>query len=361
MKGSFTKTLRLVMLVSALLMGCDQSVNETENPAAIITAFQQDLPTSFQGTLPCADCPGIDYHLVLFDDNTFFLKNDYQQSADASIIYYLGRWQLRDNQTLSLLSETQNFTFSIADAETLTLLDQTGDKINSLLNYSLKKDERFVPVYPQGLMRGVYQTVANNSFFTECLTGSRWKVIEQADSHLLQSRYLTLQTHADQPLFVNFKGQLTPQENIDSGKNELAVIVETFEGIWPVEVCTEPGYTENLLETHWQLNRLQGEAVTVNQSKHYPTLILSSGKDFGVSGSDGCNRIMGSYQLKENQLQLNKLATTMMACQKGMETAQSYHAALEQVQFWKIRGQTLDLFDRNSDLIAQFHAIREPE
>ena len=35
------------------------------------------LPASFSGDLPCADCPGIRYQLDLFSDHVFFLRMIY--------------------------------------------------------------------------------------------------------------------------------------------------------------------------------------------------------------------------------------------------------------------------------------------
>ena len=36
-----------------------------------------NLPATFTGTLPCADCQGIKYHLNLFGDDSFFLRRTY--------------------------------------------------------------------------------------------------------------------------------------------------------------------------------------------------------------------------------------------------------------------------------------------
>lgn len=48
-----------------------------------------------------------------------------------------------------------------------------------------------------------------------------------------------------------------------------------------------------------------------------PHLVLAG--DGRVSGSDGCNRLMGSWELVDGQVELSPLASTMMACE-GVET-----------------------------------------
>lgn len=48
-----------------------------------------------------------------------------------------------------------------------------------------------------------------------------------------------------------------------------------------------------------------------------PHLVLA--EDGRVSGSDGCNRLTGTWELVEDQVALSPLASTMMACE-GVET-----------------------------------------
>lgn len=350
----------LLFLVSFLLSGCDSTLTETEQSAKTAAAFLQALPASYQGTIACADCPGMDYHLTLFEDQAFYLKIRTRESPDSNSIYQLGQWQLRNNIKLSLLSDVQNLDFSLNEDQTLSLLDPKNSALNTELNDTLHRDDSFTPLYPELLMRGVYSYIADAGLFKECLTGQQWPVVQLADNRELERQYLDMQSKPNQSLFVTFDGALIAQENPDTAELNTAVIVQSFKGIWPVESCAEPGFTENLLDTYWQLDRLRGQDVTAANPKQLPTLKLASGAEPIVSGSDGCNRMMGSYQLRENRLKFSKLASTMMACPLGMETAQAYHEVLEQVQFWKIRGQTLTLFDRENASIAEFHAIPDP-
>ena len=98
-----------------------------------------DFPVSFSGTLPCVDCPGIDYRLNLFADQSFFLQTDYQDH-DPGRFFQLGRWQLHAQNTLVLLSDQQNYRFAINDKDQLTLLNQQGQIIDSEHNYQLHND-----------------------------------------------------------------------------------------------------------------------------------------------------------------------------------------------------------------------------
>src|SRR5262245_8168039 len=53
------------------------------------------LPASFIGDLPCADCPGIRYHVNLFSDRVYFLRTTYIGRADGATSDDIGSWSCR--------------------------------------------------------------------------------------------------------------------------------------------------------------------------------------------------------------------------------------------------------------------------
>ncbi|MEX0614537.1 MAG: META domain-containing protein, partial [Methylophaga sp.] len=347
------KTSIKLWLCLLMVAGCQQQ-DETES--ALDWRAAMDFPVSFSGTLPCADCPGVDYQLNLFADQSFFLQTDYLD-REQQRFYQLGRWQLHDQDTLVLLSDLQNYRFAINDAQHLTLLNQQGQIIDSEHNYQLQSNANFKAIYPTLKMRGLYQTDENGSFFSECLTGQRWSVAPEADYSALEKRYADMRQAPQQSLLVSAQAKVLPSDNNSSESRPAGILqITTFTGIWPGETCGRPGYKENLLDTYWKLTRLQNQPVIVSDNQREPSLTLSSGNDPQISGSDGCNRIIGSYQLKANKLKFSKIASTMMACPDDTNIAQRYHGVLEQVQFWKIHGQYLELSDKDGKLLARFQA-----
>jgi heat shock protein HslJ len=110
-----------------------------------------------------------------------------------------------------------------------------------------------------------------------------------------------------------------------------------------------------LENTYWKLFQLGDEPVSVASKQKEPYFILdpATGR---VSGSGGCNRLVGSYTLDGNHLTFRHTAGTMMACLEGMETEKAFLQALPQVNSWKITGQRLELFDVGGKLIARFEA-----
>ena len=120
------------------------------------------------------------------------------------------------------------------------------------------------------------------------------------------------------------------------------------------QTSTPPAHPP-LEHTDWQLTRLGGKAAIINPDQSAPDLILNP-DDHRVEGSGGCNRMSGTYQLDGQSLKFGALASTRMACAKGMDQEQSFLQALESVRTWKIRGTYLELSGAGGDPVAVFEA-----
>ena len=113
--------------------------------------------------------------------------------------------------------------------------------------------------------------------------------------------------------------------------------------------------TANLENTYWKLTLLGDVPVIAGEKQREPHLVLRS-QDQRVSGSSGCNRLMGGYTREGGTLAFSRLAGTRMACAEGMDTEQQFLAVLEQVKTWKIAGRHLQLFDASGSLLTRFEA-----
>jgi heat shock protein HslJ len=107
--------------------------------------------------------------------------------------------------------------------------------------------------------------------------------------------------------------------------------------------------------TYWKLvwlPRTKVEAV-VPQQAAYIELDPASHR---MSGSGGCNRLMGGYELEGDHLKFAGAARTMMACARGMATEDALVKALDNVREWKVSGSTLRLLDGSGQAVARFVA-----
>jgi heat shock protein HslJ len=79
-----------------------------------------------------------------------------------------------------------------------------------------------------------------------------------------------------------------------------------------------------------------------------------------VSGADGCNRIMGSYEAGRDTLLLSQMAGTKMACLDQNNVAPQFNEALAKVANYQVFGKTLKLLDRHGNVVLQFTSPVQP-
>lgn len=129
---SFSPLICLIsFLIFALLISCNQPENQQETPNFEAKQAALNLPAMYTGTLPCADCPGINYQLILEDDGF----TEFSQYRDRSPVKFeeTGTWNI-NGDTLTLVGQEnlilKRFLF---DQDSLTLLDRNSQKITGNL------------------------------------------------------------------------------------------------------------------------------------------------------------------------------------------------------------------------------------
>ena len=135
------------------LFGCNHSEVKTLKPtqAAELTPMQQ----SWRGVIPCADCEGIETSLFL----------------------------------------------------------EKGNPIESKLNYTLEPVNASLPTTPMA-MRGMYFYMADAATFTDCATGQRVAVANNAQ---LERDYAAAQGSDSKPILLVVDGHFTVEPNPDTG------------------------------------------------------------------------------------------------------------------------------------------------
>jgi heat shock protein HslJ len=123
----------------------------------------------------------------------------------------------------------------------------------------------------------------------------------------------------------------------------------------PEFAMLEGGGAATLENTSWKLTGLGNSFVSAPSPQREAYFLLDPA-NHRVSGSGGCNRLTGIYKLDGNQLKFGQMAGTMMDCPEGMDTEQAFLTSLGQVTTWKITGQSLELFDSDGKVLAQFKA-----
>ena len=133
---------------------------------------------------------------------------------------------------------------------------------------------------------------------------------------------------------------------------------QTDAGVIRVQhVHAEPPRSDRpLVNTYWRLVTLDGQPVKFEGPGREPHLLLHvDGKR--ATGSGGCNTYSGSYQADSKKLSISSVASTMMACVKGMENESAFYAALAATQGYSIAGDLLTLTGAAGKALATLHAV----
>jgi copper homeostasis protein (lipoprotein) len=108
-----------------------------------------------------------------------------------------------------------------------------------------------------------------------------------------------------------------------------------------------------LEKTEWKLIWLKGTAIETAAPQQVPYFQLDP-DSHRVSGSGGCNRMTGGYELSGDHLKFSQMAMTRMACIHGGDTEANFSQALDKVTQWKIAKGKLLLLDADQHVLAKF-------
>ncbi len=121
-----------------------------------------------------------------------------------------------------------------------------------------------------------------------------------------------------------------------------------------VAPATQPAVTE----TQWNLIELNGNAVNVPVAEGQVYIYLQQQGD-KLSGTDGCNRFFGSYDLSGSSLQFHSVAQTLMACRGAFTERESeFMDALKLVTSYQISDNVLQL-KVDDRVLARFQARKK--
>jgi copper homeostasis protein (lipoprotein) len=309
-----------------------------------------EVSGSFEGTLPCADCPGIVYRVDLFPDGLFYLRLTYLE-REGGPYDDIGTYQL-DGATLVLKGGREaSVYFRWADGgRALVKLDTAGRPIESKHNHTLARIENPSPVEPRLELRGRFTYVADAPVFEECVTRRKFPVAMEKDYLALERAYAEKRGEPGQAILAAVAGRIVHRVNME-GPARPMLVVERFVELRPGETCggKEPG---PLSTAYWKLTQLNGTAVvTVRSEAHL--LFHDEGK---LAGSDGCNRIFGSYELDGDKIQFGRMGSTLMACPEAVRDRELADA-LAKASTWRIVDNHLELRSQDDEVLARFEAV----
>jgi uncharacterized lipoprotein YbaY/heat shock protein HslJ len=206
-------------------------------------------------------------------------------------------------------------------------------------------------------LTGMFAYMADAPTIRLCADGRRLPVAMEGDYKALEAAYLRERRQPGEALLVSLDGLIAPRPSMEASRSpQPSLVVERFIGIWPRETCGNPLADSPLRNTYWKLVRLSDAPVRVATNQREPHVILALDQP-RVTGSGGCNRLIGRFELDGDTLRFRGMAGTMMACPAGMEQEQRFLDALGKMERYRIGGSHLDMLDATGAVQARFEAV----
>ncbi|QKN83203.1 envelope stress response activation lipoprotein NlpE [Scandinavium goeteborgense] len=224
-------TLAAIGMLCAL-PGCNNRSDEPMLKAGQDTALQP-MQQSWRGILPCADCEGIETSLFLEKDGTWVMNERYQGvTREPSSFGSYGTWA-RTAEKLVLTDSKGEKSYYRAKGDKLEMLDREGHPIVSSLNYTLEPVKSSLPITPMA-MRGMYIYMADAAVFTDCATGKRVAVANNAQ---LERDYAAARGTESKPVLLTVEGHFAQEANPDTGEQVKTLKADKDAKFIPGKAC----------------------------------------------------------------------------------------------------------------------------
>ena len=324
------------------------------------------LPASWRGDLAFAG-GRTRWQVDLSADGSFQLRQTFLDRPAPNRFDDIGRWRIEPGSNRLVLRGGREAPLVFQPLEggaALAKLDLQGEPLRSRQPDRLQRLATPQPIDPRLHLAGMFRYLADAANIRLCATGARLPVAMEADYLRLERAYLKAQPaeRRGQPLLVNLEGLITNRPSAEPGQPpQRTLVVERFVGVHPGRGCPEANTSPNassppaarpmaplsLRGTLWRLQALQDTSspTLIEPPGRPPELLLAVDQE-RVSGTDGCNRLMGAFQLAAEELSFSRLASTKMAClAEVMAFERRYSEALAQVRRWSIDKRNLLLQD----------------
>lgn len=318
-----------------------------------------EAPASYEGELPGADST-ILWHLDLLPLGRYQLRMTYVDKPAPNQFDELGRWEQDSRDRVELRSGTRRTHAYLAPQENgaLLMLDRSGKPIEGAGHLAiLARLPQPSLIEPSLELTGMFRYMADAASITLCADGGQLPVAMEGDYKALEEAYRKAGQKAGEPLLVSFEGSIAQRPSMEESQPPRStVVVKRFLSQRPGGSCGGPVSASALRGTYWKLVRLNDVPTPAVSGRQEPHLIFARDKP-RVSGSGGCNRISGAFDLDGDKLHLRGVASTMMACLAGMDIEQRFLQSLDKVESYRIAGSHLDLLDAAGSTIASFEAV----
>jgi len=150
------QSIKLIAVLLILVTSCNSNKKENTNTTvdskkvtdAHNSEIKLDWPGTYTGTIPCADCEGIQKTITINKDKTFIATDTYLGKEDAEHISK-GIFKWSEDGRIIVLSDANRTSFLVTE-NIITQLDKSGNKITGKMakKYILKKQNTTIATTP---------------------------------------------------------------------------------------------------------------------------------------------------------------------------------------------------------------------
>jgi len=146
-------------------------------------------------------------------------------------------------------------------------------------------------------------------------------------------------------------------KNYQVGENKLFVLDQNGERIkGDLEnhyILNKQSPENQWLDTYWKLVEIEGQSIDIKSLQNEAHLVFNT-QDSLVAGSGGCNRLSGSFELKnDNSIKISQMRSTMMACE-NMTVEQNLTLALQNITHYSFKNGSLEFLNSKKKVILKF-------
>ena len=318
-------------------------IANSDTTESVATDFEHifvDSDMTFTGTLPCADCPGISYHLNLFRDGRFEVRQEYLERNQVELVK--GIWLL-EKRSLHLVNQQQTLpAFHFLSNQRLAMLGLNNKPIAGNEQYQLQRDAEFKKLDTRQAMLGLYKLTDNQASFTSCRSGETLNVANTQHHLPVMRQYQQDERYRGQAVIATLLGRRGQDDQAGT------LFIDKFEQFWPGAVCPDqvpPGKMQGIV---WRAEKLTDQYVP--QQLNVRVIFDQNDRLYGFAG---CNNFNGNYKQRSSQLSIQPLVSTRKFCADSSALEQQFTRSLQSADRAEVNGNKLQLF-KNNQLILQF-------
>jgi uncharacterized lipoprotein NlpE involved in copper resistance len=209
--------------------------------ASCKSEVKKNMAGAYEGQYACADCSGIDVHLQINADSSFWLNEKYNLGKNYLRFIDSGKWMIGEMDKLILSGTTHApHQYKIINDSILEMLDSDGNEIQSTHANQIKLVDAKITAQkvPVGdTLIGAYQFNEGETIFIDCGTQNKTKVANRGVYDQLQKEYLKVKQNSITPIFIKVIGFYSLQKQTKTSGVERVLVVNQLIEINTKDSC----------------------------------------------------------------------------------------------------------------------------